>query len=319
MSSNSLNVDQRIVQMEFDNAQFEQGVGTSLKSLDKLKSSLDFAGQKNSIDGLSKSMKNFNASPLVSSLNAARNGFSALEVAGITVISNLTTRIMAMGERLVSAVTVDPMKSGWGEYEEKMDSIKTILNSAKDKNGAAVTLDQVKRKIEELNLYADKTIYSFADMTKNIGKFTNAGVDLDTSTAAIQGIANAAALAGADANAASRAMYNFAQSLSVGYMQRIDWKSIENANMATVDFKNELLETALAMGTVKKTSDGMYMSLKEAAKKNAEGSEAAAMFTEKLKDKWLTNDVLIATLNRYADTNTEIGKKAQEAALLQPH
>lgn len=314
MSSNSLNVDQRIVQMEFDNAQFEQGVGTSLKSLDKLKNSLDFAGQKNSIDGLSKSMKSFNASPLVASLSAARSGFSALEVAGITVISNLTTRIMAMGERLVSAVTVDPVKSGWVEYEQKMDSIKTILNSAKDKNGAAVSLEQVKKKIEELNVYADKTIYSFSDMTRNIGKFTNAGVDLDTATAAIQGVANAAAAAGADSNAASRAMYNFAQSLSVGYMQRIDWKSIENANMATVEFKDELLKTALAMGTVKKTSDGMYMSLKEAAKKNAEGSEAAAMFTEKLKDKWLTNDVLIATLNRYSDVNTEIGKKAQEAA-----
>lgn len=314
MSSNSLNVDQRIVQMEFDNAQFEQGVGTSLKSLDKLKNSLDFAGQKNSVDGLSKSMKSFSAAPLVSSLSAAKSGFSALEVAGITVISNITSKIQMMGERLVSAVTIDPVKSGWTEYEQKMDSIKTILNSAKDKNGAAVSLDQVKKKIEELNVYADKTIYSFSDMTKNIGKFTNAGVDLDTATAAIQGVANAAAAAGADSNAASRAMYNFAQSLSVGYMQRIDWKSIENANMATVEFKDELLKTAVAMGTVKKTSDGMYMSLKEAEKKNSESSEAAAMFTEKLKDKWLTNDVLIETLNRYSDANTKIGKKAQEAA-----
>ena len=314
MSSNSLNVDQRIVQMEFDNAQFEQGVGTSLKSLDKLKNSLDFAGQKNSIDGLSRSMKGFNASPLVASLSAARSGFSALEVAGITVISNLTSRIMAMGERLVSAVTVDPVKMGWSEYEQKMDSIKTILNSAKDKNGAAVSLDQVKKKIEELNIYADKTIYSFADMTRNIGKFTNAGVDLDTATAAIQGVANAAAAAGADSNAASRAMYNFAQSLSVGYMQRIDWKSIENANMATVEFKDELLKTAVTMGTVAKDSDGMYYSLTAGTKKATEATTAAAMFTEKLKDKWLTNDVLIQTLNNYSNTETEIGKKAQEAA-----
>lgn len=314
MSSNSLNVDQRIVQMEFDNAQFEQGVGTSLKSLDKLKNSLDFAGQKNSIDGLSRSMKEFNASPLVASLSAARSGFSALEVAGITVISNLTSKIMAMGERLVSAVTVDPVKAGWSEYEQKMDSIKTILNSAKDKNGAAVSLDQVKKKIEELNIYADKTIYSFADMTRNIGKFTNAGVDLDTATAAIQGVANAAAAAGADSNAASRAMYNFAQSLSVGYMQRIDWKSIENANMATVEFKDELLKTAVAMGTVAKDANGMYYSLTAGEKKATQATTAAAMFTEKLKDKWLTNDVLIQTLNNYSNTETEIGKKAQEAA-----
>ena len=314
MSSSSMNVDQRIVQMQFDNAQFEQGVGTTLGTLDKLKKSLDFTGQASSLSNLSSSIGRFTTAPLVSSLETAKSGFSALEVAAITAVSNITTRVQMMGERLVSAVTIDPMKTGWSEYEEKMDSIKTILNSAKDKNGAAVSLDTVKRKIEDLNVYADKTIYSFADMTNNIGKFTNAGVDLDTATAAIQGVANAAAAAGADSNAASRAMYNFAQALSLGYVQRMDWKSIENANMATVEFKDELLKTAVEMGTVKKVSEGMYSSVTEGSKKAEDASTAAAMFTDKLKDKWLTNDVLIETLNRYSDTSTEIGKKAQEAA-----
>lgn len=314
MSSSSMNVDQRIVQMQFDNAQFERGVNSTLGTLDKLKNSLNFSGQASSLSNLSSTIGRFTTAPLVSSLETAKSGFSALEVVAITAISNITTRIQMMGERLVSSITIDPMKTGWSEYEEKMDSIKTILNSAKDKNGAAVSLDTVKRKIEDLNVYADKTIYSFADMTNNIGKFTNAGVDLDTATAAIQGVANAAAAAGADSNAASRAMYNFAQALSLGYVQRMDWKSIENANMATVEFKDELLKTAIQMGTVKKVSEGMYTSVTEGSKKAKDASTAAAMFTDNLKDKWLTNDVLIETLNRYSDTSTEIGKKAQEAA-----
>lgn len=314
MSSSSLNVDQRIVQMQFDNAQFEQGVTTTMGTLDKLKNSLNFTGQANGIENLSKSFGRVNASPLVSAIETAKSKFSVLEIAAITAISNITSKVQMMGERIASAVTVDPIKMGWSEYEQKMDSIKTILNSAKDENGMAVSLDQVKKKIEELNAYADKTIYSFSDMTNNIGKFTNAGVDLDTAVAAIQGVANAAAAAGADSNAASRAMYNFAQSLSVGYMQRMDWKSIENANMATTEFKDELLKTAEAMGTVKKDANGLYTSLTADTKKAQEGASAAAMFTEKLSTKWLTNDVLIRTLNRYSDTSTEIGKKAEEAA-----
>ena len=314
MSSSSLNVDQRIVQMQFDNAQFEQGVSTTMGTLDKLKQSLNFTGQANALDGVSKSINSFSAAPIVSAMETAKGKFTALEVAAITAISNITTRIQMMGERLVKAITIDPLKSGWSEYEEKMDSIKTILNSAKDENGMAVSLDQVKKKIEELNVYADKTIYSFSDMTNNIGKFTNAGVDLDTSVAAIQGVANAAAAAGADSNAASRAMYNFAQALSTGFIQRIDWKSIENANMATVEFKDELLKTAVELGTVKKEADGTYMALTSGSKTMKESAGAAAMFTENLATQWLSNDVLIKTLNKYSDATTEIGKKAQEAA-----
>lgn len=315
MSSNSLNVDQRIVQMQFDNAQFEQGAATTMGTLEKLKNSLNFNGQANSLNEVSKAIGGFSTGTMISAMDAANSKFKWFEVSAITMISNITTKIQHMGERLVSAVTVDPVKAGWKEYEQKMDSIKTILNSAKDKNGASVTLDQVKKKIEELNVYADKTIYSFSDMTNNIGKFTNAGVDLDTATAAIQGVANAAAAAGADTHAASRAMYNFAQSLSLGYVQRLDWRSIENANMATVEFKEELLKTAVEMGTVERTSDGMYMALTQGAKgMQKEVATSAAMFVENLQYKWLTNDVLIKTLERYSDETTAIGKKASKAA-----
>jgi tape measure domain-containing protein len=153
-------------------------------------------------------------------------------------------------------------------------------------------------------------------MTSNIGKFTNAGVKLDDAVAAIQGISNAAALSGANANEASRAMYNFAQALSAGYVKLIDWKSIENANMATVEFKTQLLETAVAAGTVEKTAEGMYRVLTTNNKgdKMAGVIDATHNFNESLAFQWMTTDALVGTLNNYADATTEIGKRAFAAA-----
>lgn len=133
---------------------------------------------------------------------------------------------------MLAAFTIDPIKSGFDEYELKMGSIQTIMASTGE------SLDVVNQKLDELNTYSDRTIYSFADMTENIGKFTNAGVNLDDAVAAIQGVANVAAVSGANANEASRAMYNFGQALSSGSVRLIDWKSIELANMATVDSRN---------------------------------------------------------------------------------
>ena len=183
-----------------------------------------------------------------------------------------------------------------------MGSIQTIMA------GTGASLDLVNRKLDELNTYSDRTIYSFADMTSNIGKFTNAGVSLDRSVSAIQGISNAAALAGANSNEASRAMYNFAQALSSGYVKLIDWKSIELANMATVEFKTELLESAVAAGTLTKTGDGLYKTLKGNVISATKG------FNDSLQDQWMTSEALIDTLSKYSDETTEIGKRAFAAA-----
>ena len=172
------------------------------------------------------------------------------------------------------------MKDGFAEYELSMTSTRTIMA------GTGATLEEVTKQLGELNDYADKTIYSFSDMTSNIGKFTNAGVSLKDSVAAIKGISSAAALAGANSGEASRAMYNFAQALSAGHVKLIDWKSIELANMATKDFKEQLIGSAIAAGTLKKGNDGIVRSLK--------GSEVNyKTFSSTLQDQWLTSDALV--------------------------
>lgn len=313
----STTIDNRVVEMQFDNRDFESNVKTSMGTLEKLKEALQFKDTKgNAFDNISSSIKNVSFGPLNDGIDSVKAKFSALDVAVATIVANITNSVLNAGKRIASEFTLDQINAGFAEYELKMGSIQTILANAKTKDGLPVTLDMVNQKLEELNTYADRTIYSFSDMTSNIGKFTNAGVDLDTAVAAIQGISNVAAVSGANANEASRAMYNFAQALSAGYVKLIDWKSIENANMATVEFKEQLLESAAAAGTVEKTADGMYQVLS----KNANGAtmketiSATKNFNDSLAYQWMTTDVLTGTLEKYADETTDLGKKAFAAA-----
>ena len=313
----STEIEQRVVQMRFDNQQFESGTKTTMSTLERLKASLKFDNVKNSFSSIaqgfgkiSDSMKNVDTEGFKSNVESVRVKFSALEVFAVTALQRISNFAITAGKNLVSAFAIDPITDGFKEYELKMSSIRTIMSST------GADLETVKRHLEELNTYSDKTIYSFSDMTENIGKFTNAGVKLDVAVKAIQGVSNLAAVSGANANEASRAMYNFAQALSAGHVKLIDWKSIENANMATVEFKNQLLEAGVAAGTLAREGDGMYRVLT----KNANGAEmkelinATTMFNDSLAHQWMTTDVLIGTLGDYADVNTEIGKKAMEAA-----
>lgn len=306
----SNNVDQRVVEMKFDNAQFERNVKTSMSTIDKLKNSLNLLESTKCFENIDKESKKLDFAPIGDALQNVGSKFSALSVIAFGALQEIGRQAVETGKRVVRSLTIDPIKQGFDEYELKMGSVQTIMA------GSGESLDVVMDKLNELNRYADRTIYSFSDMTTNIGKFTNAGVNLKDSVAAIQGVANVAAVSGANAAEASRAMYNFAQALSSGYVKLIDWKSIENANMATVEFKNQLLEAAVAAGTVEKTADGMYQVLGT----NAQGAtmkeaiSATKNFNDSLSYQWMTTEVLTSTLAKYSDETTDIGKKAFAAA-----
>ena len=306
----STTIDQRVVEMRFDKKQFESNVSTTMSTLDKLKQKLHLDGATKGLENIEATSKKVNMSGLSGAVETVTARFSALEVMGVTALANLTNSAVNAGKRIVSALTIDPIKTGMSEYELKMGSIQTIMASTGE------SLATVNKYLQELNEYSDQTIYSFSDMTQNIGKFTNAGVKLEDAVLAIKGVSNEAAVSGANANEASRAMYNFAQALSAGYVKLIDWKSIENANMATVEFKNQLIEAAVAAGTLEKSSDGMYKVLT----KNNMGStmdmaiDATHNFNDSLNYQWMTTEVLVNTLKDYADETTEIGKKAKAAA-----
>ena len=300
----STTIDKRVVEMRFDNRQFEKNVSTTMSTLEKLKQKLNFTGAAKGLEDLGATAKKTNLSGLVSAAETVGLKFNAMYTIADQALRNITNSAMLAGKRIVNSLTLDPIKTGFNEYELKMNSIQTIMASTGEE------LEVVNKYLNELNEYSDKTIYSFSDMTQNIGKFTNAGVKLEDAVLAMKGISNEAAVSGANANEASRAMYNFAQALSVGYIQRIDWKSIELANMATMEFKEQLLNAAIEMGTVTKTAEGMYATFANPDKLY----NASAMFTETLDDQWLTTEVLIGTLKDYADETTEIGAKATKAA-----
>lgn len=213
-------------------------------------------GATKGLESIDSAAKKVDMSGLGSAVETVKTRFSALEIMAVTALANITNSVVNTGKQMLHSLTIEPISQGFEEYELKMGSIQTIMMST------GASLEEVNKYLQELNTYSDKTIYSFQDMTSNIGKFTNAGVGLEDAVMAIQGVSNVAAVSGANANEASRAMYNFAQALSAGYVKLIDWKSIENANMATVEFKTQLLESAVACGTLTKTADGMYKTVK---------------------------------------------------------
>ena len=308
----STTVDERVVEMRFDNKQFEQNIQTSLSSIDKLKRSLNLEGAAKGLETVNDAAQKCNMSPLTNAVETVRVRFSALEVMAITALQNITNSALAAGKNLVSAFTVDPIKSGFEEYETQINAVQTILANTSSKG---TTLDHVNNALDELNHYADMTIYNFTEMTRNIGTFTAAGVDLDTSVAAIKGIANLAAVSGSNSQQASTAMYQLSQALAAGTVKLQDWNSVVNAGMGGQVFQDALKETAKVHG----------IAIDEMIKD--EGS-----FRETLSKGWLTSDILTETLAKftgdlnedqlrtmgYADDQIksimEMGKTANDAA-----
>src|SRR5690606_12741869 len=247
---------------------------------------LNLDASKKGLDELAQTGRNFSMPGLHSAVEGVSGKFIAMATIGITALTNITNSAIAAGKQIVSSLTVDPVREGLAEYELQLNSIQTILANTQSKGS---TLDDVNAALAELNTYADKTIYNFAEMSRNIGTFTAAGVDLETSTQAIKGIANLAAVSGSNSQQASTAMYQLSQALSTGTVKLMDWNSVVNAGMGGQVFQDALKETARAHGVA---GD-------EIIKK--QGS-----FRESPSEGWLTAEILTHTLARFTgDLNAE--------------
>lgn len=306
-------LEQKIIEMKFDNSDFEEKVAKSLVTLKQLRESTKMEDAGKGLDNLSKSAKNLDLSHIADGIDKLNARFSNLGIVGMTVMQNLTNAAINLGKQFTNALTEAP-RGGMQTYESFISATKQLSNSAKDANGLPVTLDAVNKALDELNTYSDKTIYSFNDMTANIGKFTNAGVSLEDSVTAIKGISNVAASAGASAQNAASAMYNFGQALGTGVVKLIDWKSINNANMGTIEFKEQLIQTAKELGTLKEVGDKYIATTYSGKKANEEAFNASSKFEDSLQQQWMTSEVLIKTLGKYANVMDPIGAKAYQAA-----
>lgn len=285
----SKTVDERVVQMRFDNRDFESNVKTSLSTIERLKQSLNFSSSSKGLENINAAAKNVDMTELGNGVETVRTRFSGLQIMAITALSNITNSAVNAGKKIVSALTIDPIKTGLEEYETKMNAIQVIQANTRGKN----SMDEITSALDDLNTYADKTIYNFAQMTSNIGKFTAQGLDVKQAADAVKGMANLAAASGASAEDMSRATYQMSQALG-GVIRKIDWNSLRNANMATTTLKDTLIDLARVHGVA---IDSMIKS---------EGT-----FEDTLEKGWLTGDMFTEAMNIYSGVYTDAELKAK--------
>ena len=282
----SREIDERVVSMEFDNKNFESNVRNSMSTLEKLKQALNFKGASKGLEAVERASNKVNFSGITNAVDQIGIRFNSMQVIATTALANITNAAVNAGRSMLNSFTLQPITSGFQEYETQIGSIQTILSNTRWQN---TSLDQVNSALDQLNEYADQTIYNFTEMTRNIGTFTAAGVGLDQSVAAIKGIANLAAVSGSSSQQASTAMYQLSQALAAGRVSLMDWNSVNNAGMGGKIFQDALVRTSELMGTGAKQAIETYGTFRESL---TEG-------------QWLTTDVLTETLKQISGAYTE--------------
>lgn len=303
-------VDERVVEMRFDNQQFERNVQTSMSTLEKLKNSIKSLGASKGLETISASSSG--TASMVNLGHAVENvrvKFSALDVAGVAALANITNSAVNAGKRLAASLSIDQISAGWDKFSKKTTSVATLVAQ-----GNAIA--DVNSQLNRLNWYTDETSYNFTDMVDNIAKFTASGRGLSESVTAMEGIANWAAVSGQNAQTASRAMYQLSQAMGAGVMRMEDYRSIQNASMDTAEFRQKCLDAAVALKTLKKNADGTYQSLVSASKDGAESFNIDQFASKLTQGAWLTSDVMIKVYNDYANAVNEIYRVTQEKGML---
>ena len=284
-------IDERIVGMQFDNAQFEKGLGTSIKSLGQLEKSLDLKGGTKGLTGIASAAGKLSFDGIAKAAETVNSRLSNLGIMGVAALTRIANSAIDTGVRIAKSLSVEPIMAGFQEYELKMGSIQTILaNTARH----GTRLDEVSQNLEALNTYADKTIYNFGEMTRNIGLFTNAGIKVDEATQMIKGFSNMAAASGTDSAGASRAAYQLSQALSTGTIRLMDWRSLTNVGMGNKVMQQDLLTFAEAMGTVSASG--------------AKASDIQKDFNGSLEKGWLSADVMSTYLQVMAEDNEDVNR-----------
>ena len=311
----SKTVDERVVSMQFDNRRFERNVKTSMGTIKKLKNSLNFEETSKSLEELDKQAKNVDMKTLSKNADSVKLKFTALQVVAVRALTRIADSAMNAGKRIVASLSTDQISAGWSKFEQKTASVQTIMNST------GKSIDEVSKYLDTLMWYSDQTSYGFTDMTSALAQMTSAGGDIEKIIPLIMGVANATAFAGKGAAEFSRVMYNLNQSYSLGYLQSLDWKSLEFAGAASKQLKQTLIDVGRELGKIgdEVTVDN-FMTTLATRWADKEVMEKAfgrfAVFTQAVKDavdrgEYKTAEEAIAALS---DKYEELGVKAFTAA-----
>ena len=299
-------IDDKVVSMSFESSKFEEGVNKTINALDKLKAALQFSNAGKGLNDISAAAKSVDLGHISKGVEEVSSKLNALRLTAIAVFSQIASRVISSASSMLKSFTFQPIFDGFHEYETQLNAVQTILANTR---AAGTNLQDVNAALNELNHYADKTIYNFSEMTKNIGTFTAAGVDLKTSVASIKGIANLAAVSGSNAQQASTAMYQLSQAISSGTVKLQDWNSVVNAGMGGTVFQRALAQTAEHMGTLKKGAVELAGPMKT-VRVNGE-SFRNSLSAGPGKEGWLSSKVLTETLKQLSGDMTDAQLKAQ--------
>lgn len=285
----SRNIDERVVSMKLNNSQFESNAKKTLGTLKNLSQALKLDKAASGLSTIANAAKNFRLGRVDQEVQGLTKSFSALSVIGVTALATIANKAVNAGLGIAKSLTLSPISDGFREYELKMSSIQTILANT-SRHGT--TLKEVSANLDELNKYADRTIYNFGDMTRNIGLFTNAGIGIEDATAMIQGFSNVAAASGTSAQGAASGAYQLSQALSAGTIRLMDWKSLTTVGMGNKNMQHDILAIAEAMGTLTDTETSSVAVRKD--------------FNSSLKTGWLTADVMSMYLKVMAEDNEKL-------------
>lgn len=280
----SQEVDERVVEMRFDNAQFEKNVHQTMQSLEKLNDSLRLDGAEKGFEKIGDASAKVDFDEMQGALDDLSGKFSAVEVMGVAALSHITRQAIDTGERLVKSLSLDQVTSGWSKYAQKTASVQTIMNAT------GKSIAKVNGYLSKLMWFSDETSYSFTDMTQSLGQLTASGGDIEKVIPMIMGMANATAYAGKGANEFSRVIYNLNQSYSQGYLSLMDWKSVELAGVATAELKKQIIETGVALGKIK------------------EGAVTVGTFSSTLSKKWADKEVMETAFGKFAEFSEAVKK-----------
>ena len=291
----SKTIDERVVSMQFDNKKFEANVSTTMNTLDKLKQKLKMDGASKGLENVEKSIKKFDASAITKGMEKVQASFSTWEMVAFSAINRIVNKAMDAGERLVKSLSVDQISAGWEKYGQKTTSVQTIMNAT------GKTIDEVNGYLEKLMWFSDETSYGFTDMTQALGQFTSAGADIDNVIPMLMGIANATAFAGKTTSDFSRVLYNLNQSYSGGFLNYMDWKSVELAGVASKELKQALIDAGIELGTL--TKDG----------KTANGELVTiANLGRTLNQQWANTAVMEKAFGRFGSFTEEVYKLVED-------
>ena len=285
-------VDTKTVEMRFDNSDFEKNTKQSISTLERLKHALKLDGASAGLKEVEKASKKLDFKDFKGNIDGVGKRFGVLETIATGALLRIGSAAADTGLRIAKSMTVDQVAAGWNKYEQKITSVQTImanLREAQDKfTDEASKMDYVNTYLDKLMWFSDETSYSFTEMTDNVGKFIANGQGLEDSVTAMQGIATWAAISGQRSQAAAQAMYNISQAMGTGAMKITDWKSIENANMATAEFKETAINAAVAMGKLK------------------EGQVTIESFRDSLQKGWFDKDVMMNVFSQYGEAANKI-------------